>query len=148
MKKGKSVRVNLYSTIKTTYGTVDSKNLKSIFLNIQSWVSPKKDHDNWKRVVNGLKKDIRCSVLDSIDYDIFKEHVIIDLDLRTSGICVNKKSFFNLEINLFTNSEIEFKSHEIRESIKKIIKKLYKEDVMSNNYFDFYPSKKDFEYKV
>jgi hypothetical protein len=148
MKKGKSVRVNLYSPIKSTYGTVDSKNLKSIFLNIQSWVTPKKEHDNWKRVVNTIKKNIRCSVLESINYNIFKENLIIDLDLRTSGICLDKKSFFNLEINLYTNTDIDFKSHEIRESIKKIIKKIYKENIMNNNYFEFYPSKKDFEYKL
>ena len=29
MKKGKSVKINLYTPIKTVYGTVDSKNLKS-----------------------------------------------------------------------------------------------------------------------
>ena len=30
MKKGKSVKLNLYNPIKTVYGTVDSKKLKSI----------------------------------------------------------------------------------------------------------------------
>ena len=30
MKKGKSVKLNLYSPIKSVYGTVDSKNLKSL----------------------------------------------------------------------------------------------------------------------
>ena len=51
MKKGKSVKLNLYNPIKSSYGTVDSKNLKSIYINIQSWVTPKFEHDNWNRVV-------------------------------------------------------------------------------------------------
>ena len=38
MKKGKSVKLNLYNPIKSVYGTVDSKNLKSVYINIQSWV--------------------------------------------------------------------------------------------------------------
>jgi hypothetical protein len=148
MKKGKSVKLNLYQSIKSTYGTVNSKNLKSIFINIQSWVNPKKECENWVRVVNFLKKDIKCCVLESLNDEIFKEHIIIDLDLRTSGISLNKKSFFNLEINLYTKSDIDFRSHTINESVKKIIKTVYKENILNNNHFEFSPSKKDFEYNL
>ena len=34
MKKGKSVKLNLFNTIKSVYGTVDSKELKSVYINI------------------------------------------------------------------------------------------------------------------
>ena len=57
---------------------------------------------------------------------IFKERSIIDLDLRTSGLSYGKKSFLNLEVNLYTNQEIDFKSQEIRESVKIIIKNIEK----------------------
>ena len=57
MKKGKSVKLNLYNPIKSSYGTVDSKNLKSIYINIQSWVTPKFEHDNWNRVVFYLSRE-------------------------------------------------------------------------------------------
>ncbi len=148
MKKGKSVKLNLYHPIKSTYGTVDSKDLKSIYINIQSWVSPKKECENWVRVVNILKRDIKTSVLESINEEIFKEHIIVDLDLRTSGIAINKKSFFNLEINLYTKTEIEFKSHIVKDSIKKIVKRIYKENISNNNSFEFSISKKDLEYNM
>lgn len=148
MKKGKSVKLNLYQSIKSTYGTVDSKNLKSIFINIQSWAKPKMEYDNWVRVVNLLKKDIRCCVLESLNQEIFKDDIIVDLDLRTSGISFNKKSFFNLEINIYTKSDLDFKSHTVRESIKKIIKTIYKENIINNNHFEFSPSKKEFEYNL
>ena len=95
MKKGKSVKLNLYSPIKYVYGTVDSKNLKSLYINIQSWVTPKFEHDNWNRVVCNLSREIKHSVYDSIDINLFKEKSIVDLDLRTSGIINGKKSFFN-----------------------------------------------------
>ena len=143
MKKGKSVKLNLYNPIKSSYGTVDSKNLKSVYINIQSWVTPKFEHDNWNRVVCNLSREIKHSVYNSITTEIFQEKSIVDLDLRTSGISHGKKSFFNLEVNLYTNIELDFKSHEIKESIKKIVKTIFKNNIIENKYFDFSTSKKE-----
>lgn len=148
MKKGKSVKLNLYSPIKTTYGTVDSKNLKSIYINIQSWVTPKIEEGNWKRIVGCLIRDIKLSVFDTLDKKIFLEHTIVDLDLRTSGIQYGKKSFFNLEVNLYTIEQIDFKDPKIKDSIKKIIKNIYRNDIIGNSYFDFYSSKIESESKL
>ena len=141
MKKGKSVKLNLFSPIKSVYGTVDSKNLKSLYINIQSWVSPKFDNDNWNRVVCNLNREIKHSVFNSIDTSLFKENSIVDLDLRTSGISHGKKSFFNLEVNLYTNQEFDFKSIELKESVKKIVRSIIRDNVIENKYFDFSVSK-------
>ena len=65
MKKGKSVKLNLYHPIKSIYGTVDSKNLKSVYINIQSWVTPKNEEYNWTRVVSNLNREIKNSVTES-----------------------------------------------------------------------------------
>jgi len=143
MKKGKSVKLNLYNPIKSVYGTVDSKNLKSLYINIQSWVTPKFEHNNWNRVVCNLSRDIKHSVFNSINPLLFKEQSIVDLDLRTSGISHGKKSFLNLEVNLYTNSEMDFKCLEIKDSVKTIIKNIVKENVIQNKYFEFSPSKND-----
>jgi hypothetical protein len=142
MKKGKSVKLQLFNPIKSVYGTVDSKNLKSVYINIQSWVTPKKEFDNWNRVVSNLGREIKHSVFESINTNIFQEKSIVDLDLRTSGISHGKKSFFNLEINLYTTSEIDFKSLEIKDSVKKIVKGVFKNNINQNKYFDFSISKK------
>ena len=143
MKKGKSVKLNLYNPIKSVYGTVDSKNLKSVYINIQSWVTPKTEYDNWNRIVCNLSRDIKHSVYNSINTELFKEQTIVDLDLRTSGISHGKKSFLNLEVNLYTTQEMDFKSPEIKNSVKQIIKNIFKENVIQNKYFDFSPSKND-----
>lgn len=142
MKKGKSVKLNLYNPIKSVYGTVDSKNLKSVYINIQSWVTPKKEYTNWNRVVSNLGREIKHSVFDSINQKLFQEKSIVDLDLRTSGISHGKKSFFNLEINLYTNSEMDFKSLEIKDSIKKIVNTIFRNNIQENKYFEFSTSKK------
>jgi hypothetical protein len=142
MKKGKSVKINLYNPIKSVYGTVDSKNLKSVYINIQSWVTPKENYDNWSRIVSNLCREIKHSVFDSINNKLFQDNSIVDLDLRTSGIAHGKKSFFNLEINLYTNSELDFKSTEIKDSVKIIVKSVFRNNILKNKYFDFSTSKK------
>jgi hypothetical protein len=142
MKKGKSVKLNLYNPIKSVYGTVDSKNLKSVYINIQSWVTPKKEYNNWNRVVSNLGREIRHSVFESINQKLFQEKSIVDLDLRTSGISHGKKSFFNLEINLYTNSEMDFKSQEIKDSIKRVVSSVFRNNIQENKYFEFSTSKK------
>lgn len=143
MKKGKSVKLNVFNQIKTTYGTVDSKNLKSIYINIQSWVTPKDDFENWNRIVCNLSREIKHSVFESINREIFQENSIVDLDLRTSGISKGKKSFFNLEINLYLKEDMDFKSLTIKDSVKKILKTIFKKNIKENNYFSFSMSKKE-----
>jgi hypothetical protein len=116
---------------------VDSKNLKSIYINIQSWVNPKISSDNWNRIVCNLSRQIKHSVFNNLDRSLFEDKTIVDLDLRTSGIVYGKKSFLNLEINLFTISELDFKSMTVKDSIKKIVQKINNENFNSNPYFEF-----------
>jgi len=142
MKKGKSVKMNLSTSFKSMYGTVDSKNLKSLYINIQSWVSPKTELENWNRVVCNLSRELKHTVFDSIDTSVFVKNTIVDLDLRTSGICSGKKSFFNLEINLFLDKQLDFKSLELKDSIKKIVRNIQRTNISNNDYFDFSLTKK------
>ena len=142
MKKGKNVKMNLSNSFKSSYGTVDSKNLKSLYINIQSWVSPKQDLENWNRVVGNLSRELKHTVLDSINTNLFSKNSIVDLDLRTSGIFSGKKSFFNLEINLYLDKELDFKSNEIKDSVKRIVRSIQKTNILDNQYFDFSLTKK------
>jgi hypothetical protein len=142
MKKGKSVKLNLSNSFKSVYGTVDSKNLKSVYINIQSWVSPKEELENWNRIVCNFSRELKHTVFDSIDSSLFTLKSIVDLDLRTSGIFYGKKSFLNLEINLFTEKELDFKSNDLKNSIKKIVNNIQDYNITSNKYFDFTLTKK------
>jgi hypothetical protein len=127
--------------LKTSYGTVDSKNLKSLYINLQTWVLPKDEYENWARIVGNLSREIKHSVYESLNGELFHENFIVDLDLRTSGIQVGKKSFMSLEINLFTKNELDFKSTIVKDSVKKIIKEIYKNCIIRNTKFLFSSSK-------
>ena len=137
MKKGKTITLNQYDSIKSFYGTVDAKELKSIYLNIQTWVTPLNEEENWNRVVSLMTREVKHSVLHSINTDLFKPHFIVDLDLRTSGIRYNKKSFMNLEINLYLIDELDFKDTKLKRKLKTIIKGIYDDVLIKNENFKF-----------
>jgi len=143
MKKGKSCVLKGYKNFKTSYGTVDSKNLKSIYINIQSWLEPKKDSDDWVRQVSYFTKEVKQLLTDIIDKFIFLSKFIVDMDLRSSGICEGKRSFMNLEITLFTKEPIDFKSVKLKNSVREIISNVQKDIFESSELFDFYLTKAD-----
>ena len=141
MKKGKTSKINGFRTCKVSYGTVDSKEFKSLYLNLQTWVEPKDDYENWNRIVLNMNRSIKHSIFDNIDKNLFDDKFIVDLDLRTSGLQLKKKSFMNLEINLFLKQEIDFKSTKLKKSLKNIIKEIYSDVLTKNEYFKFYLTK-------
>ena len=138
MKKGKTSQIQGFKTAKVVYGTVDSVNFKSLYLNIQTWVEPKINSENWNRIVLNLSRFIKHSVLDSLDKTLFDNKFIVDLDLRSSGLQKGKNSFLNLEINFYlTGRETDFKSKRIKDSLKKMCKQIFQENFTNNEYFKF-----------
>ena len=141
MKKGKTSKINGFRSSKVSYGTVDSKEFKSLYLNIQTWVEPKKEVDNWQRLVLNTNRSIKHSVYNNVDKTLFDDKFIVDMDLRTSGLQLKKKSFMNLEINLFLIQDIDFKSLKLKRSLKKLTKEIYDEVFIRNENFKFYLTK-------
>jgi hypothetical protein len=136
MKKGKTSKLNIFGDAKCQYGTVDSKNLKSIYLILQTWIEPNDDYENWSKLTGEIKRNILHTLLEAVDRTIFEKKFIVDLDLRTSGIQKNKKSFLNLEITLFVHKEnIDFKSILLKSKIKNILGSIYKDDLKNSKYF-------------
>jgi hypothetical protein len=143
MKKGKSCALKGYKNLKSTYGTVDSKNLKSIYINIQTWAQPKILSEDWAKQVSYLNKQIKNIVSEILDKFIYNQNFIVDLDLRSSGISHGKRSFLNLEITLFFKEIVDFKSIRVKASVKDIVNTINKEIFNTSKIFDFYLSKND-----
>jgi len=143
MKKGKTSKIQGFKTTKVMYGTTDSFELKSIYLNLQTWVEPKEELENWERIVLNLSRQIKHTIFNNINTKIFKKNFIVDLDLRASGLIPNKKSFLNLEINLFLEEkDLDFKSNYLRDNLKDLSKKIIVLNFNSNSYFTFSLTKK------
>jgi hypothetical protein len=143
MKKGKTIKLSGFDRAKVLYGTVDCKNLKSIYLNIQTWGLPKSYKENWNKTILLLQREIKSNVLEEIDKTILQDKIIVDLDMRSSGVQVGKKSFMNLEITFYTKGDLDFRDNIIKNEMKNITKVIYKHNMLSNNDFEFSLTKTD-----
>ena len=142
MKKGKTCKLNGFTKLKSTYGTVDSKTFKSLYLNIQSWVTPQRSVENWSRVVNLLSREIKETINEFLDTSLLQPKFILDLDLRTSGLVVGKKSFMNLEITFFVEKNVEFKSVTLRTHLQNLTSIINSVNFTKNKNFEFEKTKK------
>ena len=141
MKKGKTSKLDLYNECKCYYGSVDTTELKSIYLVLQTWVTPTVEKENWNTTVGSITRTIKHKIYELLNREMFRDQFIVDLDLRTSGLKTSKSSFLNLEITFFTKENIEFKSNKLCDELKKITEEIY-HDVLSNSkYFTIQYSK-------
>lgn len=139
MKKGKTSKIQGFKDAKVIYGTVDSINFKSLYLNIQTWVEPITNSENWQRVVLNLSREIKHTIYEHLDRHYFDDKFIVDVDLRYSGIAEGKKSFMSLESTLFLKDDgQDFKSKRLKEELKKLTSTIIMENFEKNEYFDFF----------
>ena len=67
---------------------------------------------------------------------------IVDLDIRTSGIRKNKRSYMNCEITLFLKKEQDIKSKNIRGLVKNLLTDIIAKTLTPSKKFNFYLTKK------
>jgi hypothetical protein len=72
MKKGKNLKIAGHKSFKINYGTVDSKNLKSIYIVLQTWIEPLTLDENWNRLVGEIKRQIQHTLLEVVDTQTFE----------------------------------------------------------------------------
>jgi len=121
MKSGKFIPLGDYNQIKVGYGTVDFKNLKTIYIKYNAWVEPQDGELDFDRVIFRARKNVKDYIRNYNLKDYFKKESIVDLDIRTKGIKVNKRSFMNLEITLFVDKFFDVRSLEVKNTLKKFI---------------------------
>jgi hypothetical protein len=147
MKTGKEIKNNTFKNYNVTFGSVNNKNAKSVYINISSWAQPKEDDDtiNYNRCIKNLNKKIRQVIynfLDSNETYFIKEQTIVDLDIRESGIKYGKRSFMSCELTLYSKIEIPVNDEYMSDILKMIYTTLMKNVFESNDTFDFYKKKK------
>lgn len=140
MKIGKYVPLGEYKNVKIGYGTVDFKNLKTIYLKLNSWVEPN-NNDDFDNLINKSRRNIK-EIISTFGNLNFKTQCIVDLDIRTKGIKLNKKSFMNLEITLYVENQFDVKSKEIKTTVKKLIHSVIDNGLSNKNLFNFYRNKR------
>lgn len=141
MKIGKYIPLGTYKDVKIGYGTVDFKNLKTIYLKFNSWVQPENESDDFDYTISKSRRTIK-EIIYNLENVNFKRQSIVDLDIRTKGIKLEKRSFMNLEVTLYVEKQFDVKSKEIKNSIKDIIINVIDYGLDNKKLFNFYKSKK------
>ena len=141
MKTGKYISLGEYNEVKIGYGTVDFKNLKTIYLKLNAWVEPNNDTDDFDYLIGKTRRGIK-EIIYNLKNENFKPQCIVNLDIRTKGIKLNKRSFMNLEVTLYVDNFFDVKSKHIKLSIKEIIKSIIDDRLSNKNLFNFYKNKK------
>ena len=141
MKTGKYIPLGTYNDVKIGYGTVDFKNLKTIYLRLNSWVQAENETDDFDHMIHKSRRKVK-EIIYNLKDPYFKQHSIVDLDIRTKGIKLEKRSFMNLEITLYVDKQFDVKSKEIKNNVKDILSMVIEDGLSDKNLFNFYKSKK------
>ena len=143
-KQGREVRTKISDVFRTSYGTVDSSTLKSLYLNLSTWIEPLEELDNWDKPINKFKFSIDNLVHRELKNTEFKKIAIVDLDLRASGMKLGKRSFMRCEITMFLNNgnKHNIKSRILSESINNITRKIINGPLSTTKIFKFHQKKK------
>lgn len=142
MKTGKFINLGVHNNIKLGYGTIDCKNLKTIYLQLNSWIQPSSfDESDFNKIILFTRRCIREKIY-NLKTPYFKQQSIIDLDIKTNGFKPNKRSFMDLEITLYVNNHFDVKSKDIKNMVKNFMVEVIEDTLTDENLFNFHLTKK------
>jgi hypothetical protein len=141
MKTGKYIPLGIYNNVKYGYGTVDFKNLKTIYLKLNSWLQPENETDDFDYLISKSRRKIK-EIIYNLQNPYFKQQSIVDLDIRTKGIKMEKRSFMNLEVTLYVDKQFDVRSKEIKNTISNLTESLIDNGLLDKKLFNFNKSKK------
>jgi len=141
MKTGKYISLGEYKNLKIGYGTVDFKNLKTIYLKLNSWVQPENDEDDFDYLISKTRRGIK-DIIYNLKNENFKKICIVDLDIKTKGIKMDKKSFMNLEVTLYVEKQFDIKTKQSKSMLREIIEEIIYKGLSDKNLFNFSTQKK------
>ena len=141
MKFGKYIPLGTYNEVKMGYGTVDFKNLKTIYLKINTWVQPENETEDFNSTIHKSRRRIK-EIIYNLKNPYFKQQSIVDLDIRTKGIKLEKRSFMNLEVTLYVEKQFDVKSKELKTFIKDLGENIVDVGLSDKMLFNFYKTKK------
>ena len=144
IKQGREVRTDISDVFRTSYGTVDVSTMKSVYLNLSSWVEPLYDNDNWGKAITKFKYNIDNLIHRELRETRLKKKAIVDLDLRGSGMRKGKRSFMRCEVTMFTDDKNKpnIKSKELSKPLNHITNMIINETLIPTDGFKFHRTKK------
>jgi hypothetical protein len=145
MKLGKEIKLDLLDNYKTKIGTVNNKESKSLYINFTAWgqIINDGEENNYDIFLSNIRKKIKQKLNNTLNKDYFySDRYIVDLDMRTSGFDINKRSFMSCEITLYQKKNLSLNQPNIIDHTKTIIYDVVNNCFENNSIFKFYKTKK------
>ena len=140
MKKGKFITIGVHNNVKLGYGTVDFKNLKTIYIQLNSWTQPLEENCDFNKIILKTRRQIKENIY-NLNSELFKPESIVDLDIKTNGIKTNKRSFMDLEITLYVSKQFDIRSNEVKDTIFNLSKIVIDTILVEKTLFYFFEKK-------
>ena len=143
-KKGKENKINISKNYSIVSGTIDITNPKSLYVNISAWGQPKlTDKMPYGKIIKHLHKTIKQKLYNNINKNKFIDNrIIVDLDMRESGVKFGRRSFLNCEVTLYQKDEMTMESDELKNELVTVADLIVNNVLENNEYFSFYRTKK------
>lgn len=141
MKLGRYIPLGEHNNVKIGYGTINHKDLKTIYLSFNSWLQPDEDYDDYDVIVKSSRNKIK-KLIYNLGSEIFRPESIVDLDIRTKGIKKEKRSFMNLEITLYTLKQLNIKDSDLKNTMENLLKEIVDTCLDDVSLFNFNLNKK------
>jgi hypothetical protein len=140
MKRGKFISIGVHNNVKIGYGTVDYKDLKTIYIQLNSWTQPDTEDCDFDRLIAKTRRQIKENIY-NLNSEFFKPESIVDLDIKTNGIKSDKRSFMDLEITLYVSKQFDIRSNEVKETILNLSKNVIDTALVEKTLFNFFENK-------
>lgn len=141
MKLGRFIPIGVYKNVKVGYGTINHKDLKTIYLSLNSWLDPQDECDDYEKIVKSSRNDIK-KLIYNLGQNTFRPESIVDLDIRTKGIKKEKRSFMNLEVTLYVLEQINIKDKDLKLNMEILMKGIIDTCLNNEMLFNFNKRKK------
>ena len=138
VKKGKETKLINDNSFRVKYGTIDCVDMKSIYIDINSWIIPKNSIEK-QNELNSIGFDLKKKIYNTINTKYFKNYFIVDFDVALSGLKEGKKSFMNLNVVVYPNTRMKFNSEIVKKEITCISDSIINE--LKSKNFEFYGKK-------
>lgn len=113
MKKRRFYPLGYHSNIKNGFGTVDTTNIKSVYMSFSGWVNMKEDGEDVGTSLSKLKKEIKKHIY-NINSPFIRKESIVDIDISLRSLTnVSKKTYMETEVTLFISEQISLKDEKM-----------------------------------
>lgn len=96
-----------HDTFKISLGTTNKVNPLVVYVEGKTFISPLNEKDDYSRDISSIKYGLGQTIKNTINNsDLFDNKYILDFQIATKGITMNKKSFLTFQLLLKQKNQI------------------------------------------